>query len=41
VRQCQVSAASVAATILELELSGQVERHPGGRLARKDGETSF
>ena len=39
VRQCQVSAASVAAAVLELELSGHVERHPGGRLARTDGET--
>ena len=39
VRQCQVSAASVAAAVLELELSGAIERHPGGRLARTDVKT--
>ena len=29
VRQCQMSAASVATLLLELELAGRVERHPG------------
>lgn len=29
VRQCQLSAAAVAILLLELELAGQVERHPG------------
>jgi len=29
VRQCQMSAAAVATLLLELELAGQVERHPG------------
>jgi DNA processing protein len=29
VRQCQMSAAFVATLLLELELAGRVERHPG------------
>jgi DNA processing protein len=29
VRQCQMSAAAVATVLLELELAGRVERHPG------------
>ena len=29
IRQCQLSAAAVATLLLELELSGRVERHPG------------
>ena len=29
IRQCQMSAAAVATLLLELELSGRVERHPG------------
>jgi DNA processing protein len=29
VRQCQLSAASVAMLLLELELAGRIERHPG------------
>ena len=29
VRQCQLSAAAVATLVLELELAGRVERHPG------------
>jgi DNA processing protein len=29
VRQCQMSAAVVATLLLELELAGRVERHPG------------
>ncbi len=29
VRQCQLSAAAVATLLLELELSGRIERHPG------------
>jgi DNA processing protein len=29
VRQCQLSAAAVASLLLELELAGRVERHPG------------
>ncbi len=29
VRQCQLSASAVATLLLELELAGRVERHPG------------
>jgi DNA processing protein len=29
VRQCQLSAAEIATLLLELELAGRVERHPG------------
>ncbi len=29
VRQCQLSAAAVATVLLELELAGRIERHPG------------
>ena len=29
VRQCQLSAAAVATLLLDLELAGRVERHPG------------
>jgi DNA processing protein len=29
VRQCQLTAAAVATLLLELELAGRVERHPG------------
>jgi DNA processing protein len=29
VRQCQMSAASIATLLLELELAGRIERHPG------------
>jgi DNA processing protein len=29
VRQCQMSAAAVATLLLELELAGRIERHPG------------
>ena len=29
VRQCQLTAAAVATLVLELELAGRVERHPG------------
>ncbi|HTZ36222.1 MAG TPA: DNA-processing protein DprA [Stellaceae bacterium] len=34
VRQCQLSAAAVATLLLELELAGRVERHPGNLVAR-------
>ncbi|RMD63552.1 MAG: DNA-protecting protein DprA [Alphaproteobacteria bacterium] len=33
VRQCQVSAALIQTVVLELELAGRVERHPGNRVA--------
>ena len=33
VRECQMSAASVHTALLELELAGRVERHPGNRVA--------
>jgi DNA processing protein len=33
IRQCQVSAALVAVVLLELELAGRIERHPGGRVS--------
>ena len=29
VRQCQLTASAVATLLLELELAGRVERHPG------------
>ena len=29
VRQCQLSASAVASLLLELELAGRIERHPG------------
>src|SRR3546814_36448 len=33
VRRCQLSAASVSSALLELELSGRLERHPGQRVS--------
>jgi len=33
VRQCQMSAAAVATLLLELELAGRVERHPGNAVS--------
>jgi DNA processing protein len=33
VRQCQMSAAAVATLLLELELAGRVERHPGNMIS--------
>ena len=33
VRECQLSAAVVLTVLLELELAGRVERHPGGRFS--------
>ncbi|MDH3232966.1 MAG: DNA-processing protein DprA [Alphaproteobacteria bacterium] len=33
IRECQVSAALVAVVLLELELAGRIERHPGGRVS--------
>ncbi len=35
VRQCQLSAASVATLLLELELAGRIERHPGNLVSRR------
>ena len=37
IRQCHASPAAVQEVILELELEGRIERHPGGRVARKAG----
>ena len=34
VRECQLSAAVVATVLLELELAGRIERHPGQRVSR-------
>ncbi len=34
-RQCQISPAVIQDAVLELELAGRVERHPGNRVARK------
>jgi DNA processing protein len=31
-RQCHLSAASVNTVLLELELAGRLERHPGNRV---------
>jgi DNA processing protein len=36
VRGCQLSAAVVLAALLELELAGRIERHPGHRVSRTD-----
>jgi DNA processing protein len=33
VRQCQLSPAVVQTVLLELELAGRLERHPGGRIS--------
>ena len=33
VRECHMSAASVQSTLLELELAGRIERHPGNRIS--------
>lgn len=33
VRECQMSAASVNTALLELELAGRIERHPGNRVS--------
>ena len=35
VRQCQLSAAAVASLLLELELAGRIERHPGNPVSRR------
>jgi DNA processing protein len=35
VRECQLSAPVVLAALLELELAGQVDRHPGNRVSRR------
>jgi DNA processing protein len=35
VRECQLSAPVVLAALLELELAGLVDRHPGGRVSRR------
>jgi DNA processing protein len=35
VRQCQLSAAAVATLLLELELAGRIERHPGNQVSRR------
>ncbi|NKD54423.1 DNA-protecting protein DprA [Haematospirillum sp. 15-248] len=33
IRQCQLSPAAVSMVLLELELAGRLERHPGGRVS--------
>ena len=38
IRQCQVSAAVVQTVLLELELAGRLERHPGNRVALVPGD---
>lgn len=35
IRQCQISAAVIQEAVLELELEGCIERHPGNRIARR------
>ncbi|MCX7630528.1 MAG: DNA-processing protein DprA [Geminicoccaceae bacterium] len=37
VRECQVEAAVIQDVVLELELEGSIERHPGNRIARRLG----
>jgi DNA processing protein len=34
IRQCQVSAAVASMALLEMELAGRLERHPGGKVAK-------
>ena len=34
IRNCQLSPAVVSAVLLELELAGRVERHPGNQVSR-------
>ena len=36
VRNCQFSPSTVSLVLLELELAGRLERHPGNRVARLD-----
>jgi DNA processing protein len=36
-RQCQISPAVIQEAVLELELAGRIERHPGNRVARRAG----
>lgn len=36
-RQCQISPAVIQEAVLELELAGRIERHPGNRIARRAG----
>ena len=36
VRQCHLSAAVVATLLLELELAGKVERHPGNLVSLRE-----
>lgn len=38
IRQCQVSAALMQVVLLELELAGRIERHPGNRVALISGD---
>jgi DNA processing protein len=33
IRQCQLSAAAVMSVLLEIELAGRLERHPGQRVS--------
>jgi DNA processing protein len=33
VRECHMSAAAVQSALLELELAGRIERHPGNRIS--------
>jgi predicted Rossmann fold nucleotide-binding protein DprA/Smf involved in DNA uptake len=35
VRECQLSAPVVLAALLELELVGAIDRHPGNRVSRR------
>jgi DNA processing protein len=37
-RQCHLSAATVGAVLLELELAGRLERHPGNRVSLLAGD---
>ncbi len=36
VRQCQLSASEVWAVLLEMEIAGRLDRHPGGKVALKE-----
>ena len=35
IRECHFSPSIVAAILLELELAGRLDRHPGGRVSRR------
>jgi DNA processing protein len=37
IRECDAAAPEVQAALLELELAGSIDRHPGNRVSRRAG----